>query len=95
MPRATPAASSSGSASREVRVAKKESYGPAVRARGERVRDAVGDALLVGEVYLPSAKWQPYLDHLDAAFAVKPLRLADQCARLDAGLRSGLARRPA
>jgi alpha-glucosidase len=38
-----------------------------------RIREAVGDALLVGEVYLPSAKWQPYLEHLDAAFAFELL----------------------
>src|SRR5918994_1628684 len=33
-----------------------------------KMRDAVGDHLLVGEVYLPSAKWQPYLEHPDVAF---------------------------
>jgi len=38
-----------------------------------RMRDAVDDHLLVGEVYLPSAKWQPYLEHLDAAFAFELL----------------------
>ena len=38
-----------------------------------RIREAVGDALLVGEVYLPSARWQPYLEHLDAAFAFELL----------------------
>jgi alpha-glucosidase len=38
-----------------------------------KIREAVGDALLVGEVYLPSAKWQPYLDHFDAAFAFELL----------------------
>ena len=32
-----------------------------------------GDALLVGEVYLPSARWQPYLEHLDAVFAFELL----------------------
>jgi glycosidase len=39
-----------------------------------RIREACGDAFLVGEVYLPSAKWQPYLDHLDAAFAFELLQ---------------------
>jgi alpha-glucosidase len=34
-----------------------------------KIREAVGDAFLVGEIYLPSAKWEPYLDYLDAAFA--------------------------
>ena len=38
-----------------------------------RIREAVGDELLVGEVYLPSASWQPYLEHLDAAFAFELL----------------------
>jgi alpha-glucosidase len=38
-----------------------------------RIREAAGDALLVGEVYLPSAKWQPYLEHLDVAFAFELL----------------------
>jgi len=38
-----------------------------------KIREAVGDALLVGEVYLPSALWQPYLDHLDAVFAFELL----------------------
>jgi alpha-glucosidase len=38
-----------------------------------KIREAVGDALLVGEVYLPSARWQPYLEHLDVAFAFELL----------------------
>jgi glycosidase len=33
------------------------------------IREAAGDALLVGEVYLPSTQWHPYLEHLDAVFA--------------------------
>jgi alpha-glucosidase len=46
-----------------------------------RIREAVGDHLLVGEVYLPSAKWQPYLEHLNVAFAFELLH-----ARWDASL---------
>ena len=46
-----------------------------------RIREAVGDALLVGEVYLPSAKWQPYLEHLDAAFAFELLHAPWDAAR--------------
>jgi alpha-glucosidase len=38
-----------------------------------RIREASGDAFLVGEVYLPSARWQPYLEHLDAVFAFELL----------------------
>src|SRR5215210_7781122 len=45
------------------------------------IRDAVGDSALIGEIYLPSAKWQPYLEHLDAAFAFELLH-----ARWDAAV---------
>ena len=38
-----------------------------------RIREACGSAFLVGEVYLPSARWQPYLDHFDAVFAFELL----------------------
>ncbi|MGH2844637.1 MAG: alpha-amylase family glycosyl hydrolase [Thermoleophilaceae bacterium] len=38
-----------------------------------RIREACRDAFLVGEVYLPSARWQPYTDHFDAAFAFELL----------------------
>jgi alpha-glucosidase len=38
-----------------------------------KMREAVGDAFLVGEVYLPSARWQPYSDHFDAVFAFELL----------------------
>ena len=37
------------------------------------IREAAGDAFLIGEVYLPSARWQPYLDTFDAAFAFELL----------------------
>jgi alpha-glucosidase len=33
------------------------------------VREAAGDSVLVGEVYLPAAQVTPYLEHLDLAFA--------------------------
>jgi glycosidase len=46
---------------------------PDTAAALAHIREAVGDALLVGEVYLPSAKWQPYLEQLDAAFAFELL----------------------
>ncbi|HEU0024747.1 MAG TPA: alpha-amylase family glycosyl hydrolase [Thermoleophilaceae bacterium] len=38
-----------------------------------RIREACGDAFLVGEVYLPSDRWGPYLDSLDAVFAFELL----------------------
>jgi alpha-glucosidase len=37
------------------------------------IREAAGDALLVGEIYLPSSSWGPYLEHLDVAFAFELL----------------------
>jgi alpha-glucosidase len=37
------------------------------------IRATVGDAYLVGEVYLPSAKWQPYTEYFDAVFAFELL----------------------
>jgi alpha-glucosidase len=38
-----------------------------------KIREAVGDGFLVGEVYLPSTKWQPYSEHFDAVFAFELL----------------------
>jgi alpha-glucosidase len=38
-----------------------------------KIREAAGDALLVGEVYLPSIRWQPYIEHFDHAFAFELL----------------------
>jgi alpha-glucosidase len=38
-----------------------------------KIREACGDAFLVGEVYLPSRRWQPYSDHFDAVFAFELL----------------------
>jgi alpha-glucosidase len=38
-----------------------------------KIREACGDAFLVGEVYLPSTKWQPYTDFFDAVFAFELL----------------------
>ena len=33
------------------------------------LREGAGDAFLVGEVYLPTGKLEPYLEHLDVAFS--------------------------
>ena len=57
------------------------------------IREAVGDALLVGEVYLPSAKWQPYLEHLDAAFAFELLHAPWEAEHLRAAIAAS-TRRP-
>ena len=42
---------------------------PDIRHALAAIRAAAGDALLVGEVYLPAAATAPYLEHLDAVFA--------------------------
>jgi alpha-glucosidase len=55
--------------------------GPGTSEALAKVRDAVGGAFLVGEVYLPSARWQPYIEHFDAAFAFE-LLLASWDARI-------------
>ena len=41
--------------------------------RSAQIREAAGDAFLVGEVYLPSARWRPTSTHFDAAFAFELL----------------------
>jgi glycosidase len=38
-----------------------------------KIREASGDAFLVGEVYLPSVRWQPYSEYFDAVFAFELL----------------------
>jgi glycosidase len=38
-----------------------------------KIREACGDAFLVGEVYLPSRLWQPYSEQFDAVFAFELL----------------------
>jgi alpha-glucosidase len=47
--------------------------GPDTGAALAKIRAACGDAFLVGEVYLPSARWQPYNEHFDAVFAFELL----------------------
>jgi alpha-glucosidase len=51
------------------------------------IREAAGDhALLIGEVYLPSARWQPYLDHMDVVFAFELLHASWDAAALRAAI---------
>ena len=58
----------------------------------QTIRDAVGDALLVGEVYLPTHELGPYLEVLDVAFSFEALHAGSDAGRLaetiDSGLRS-------
>lgn len=52
--------------------------GVALRA----IREAVGDALLIGEVYLPTAQLRPYTETLDVLFAFEPMHAAADTDRL-------------
>jgi alpha-glucosidase len=60
------------------------------------LREAAGDALLVGEVYLPSAGVAPYLEWLDAAFAFELFHAPWQADALAAAIaeETSLARDP-
>jgi alpha-glucosidase len=50
------------------------------------LRAAVGDALLVGEAYLPSAGLGPYLEHLDLCFAFELFHAPWDAAKVRAAL---------
>jgi glycosidase len=55
------------------------------------LRAAAGDALLVGEVYLPSARWATYLDHLDVVFAFELLHARFEASALRAAIERAAA----
>jgi glycosidase len=61
------------------------------------LREAAGDALLVGEVFLPAGRLQPYLDHVDMAFAFELFFAAWERDALAAAITAptALARDPA
>ena len=59
---------------------------PDIAAALAGMREAAGDAFLVGEVYLPSAKWQPYVEHLDAVFAFELLHAPFEAEALRAAI---------
>jgi alpha-glucosidase len=52
--------------------------GVALRA----IRDAVGDALLIGEAYLPTAQLRPYTEILDVVFAFEAMNAGPHADRL-------------
>jgi oligo-1,6-glucosidase/alpha-glucosidase len=60
--------------------------GPGTSEALAKMREAVGDAFLVGEVYLPSARWQPYIEHFDAAFAFELLLASWEAPVLNAAI---------
>jgi alpha-glucosidase len=59
---------------------------PEIREALGAIREAAGDALLVGEVYLPTAQVTPYLEHLDLAFAFELFHSPWERERLDAAI---------
>ena len=55
------------------------------------MREAAGDALLVGEVYLPTAELAPYLDHLDVCFGFELFHSPWDATRLRAAIDAATA----
>src|SRR5207247_9330952 len=47
--------------------------------------------LLTADVYLPSATWQPYLEHLDAVFAFELLHARFEAGQLRAAIEGSVA----
>ena len=56
--------------------------GPGMPEALAAIRSAAGEAMLVGEVYLPTARLHHYLDHLDLVFAFEFLHARRDAARL-------------
>ncbi len=56
--------------------------GPEIAVALRAMREAAGDALLVGEVYRPTKDLGPYLEHLDLAFAFELLHAPFEEERL-------------
>jgi alpha-glucosidase len=59
------------------------------------LREAAGDALLVGEVYVPSADLDRYLEHLDFCFSFELFQAPFEAGALRAAIEAGLAPRDA
>jgi alpha-glucosidase len=58
------------------------------------LRAAAADALLVGEVYLPTAQLGPYLEHLDVAFCFELLHAPFEALALRTAIEAALAPHP-
>ncbi len=68
--------------------------GPEIGTALEAMREAAGDALLVGEVYRPTRELGPYLEHLDLAFAFEFLHAPFEAERLAEVVNEGAELRP-
>jgi alpha-glucosidase len=64
---------------------------PDIGAALAALREAAGDALLVGEVYLPAAQVAPYLDQLDMAFGFELFHAPWERDALASALAAGVA----
>ena len=64
---------------------------PEIAAALASLRSAAGDALLVGEVYLPAAQTAPYLESLDAVFAFELFHAPWEAEALEAAIEAQLA----
>jgi len=62
--------------------------GPGTGESLAAMREAVGDSFLVGEVYLPSRRWQPYSDHFDSVFAFELLLTSWDAGLLNKAIRA-------
>ncbi len=56
------------------------------------IREAVGDALLIGEVFLPATELGPYLEWLDVCFSFETMFAAGDAAALTLAITTGLTR---
>ena len=65
--------------------------GPEIHVALEAMREAAGDALLIGEIYRPTRDLGPYLEHLDLAFAFELLHAPFEAKRLAEVVREGAA----
>jgi alpha-glucosidase len=64
---------------------------PDIPAALASLRAAAGDALLVGEVYLPASQVAPYLDSLDATFAFELFHAPWEAEAIEAAVAAQLA----
>ena len=66
-------------------------FGPQIAPALEAIRDAVGDALLIGEVFLPTAQLGPYLEYLDVCFSFETLFAAGDATALTEAIATGVS----
>jgi alpha-glucosidase len=65
--------------------------GPGTGQALAALREAAGEALLVGEVYQPTSRFGPYLEHLDRTFVFELMLSAWEAAPLRSAIEHGTA----